>query len=179
MRHTERKIRAVLLDSGDTLVDEATEVKNVRGATVRAELIPGAADMVRGLYERGYVLALVADGPVETFDNIFRQHGLARYFAARSISELVGVSKPDPRMFITALDTLCMREEDYGAVAMVGNNLSRDIKGANELGLVSVWLDWSARRSKTPRDESEVPDHTINAPLDLLELLDRLERDAG
>ena len=38
-------IVAVLLDCGDTLVDEGTEKKDATGATLEAALIPGAAEM--------------------------------------------------------------------------------------------------------------------------------------
>jgi HAD superfamily hydrolase (TIGR01549 family) len=171
----ERKILAVLLDSGDTLVDEATEIKDERGATLRAELIPGAAGMMRGLAERGYPIGLVADGFTDTFRNVFTQHGLLALFSVMAISEDVGVMKPDPRIFRTALDALGIGETDYGKVVMVGNHLGRDIKGANGLGLVSVWLRWSPRRSKIPADAAEAPAHTIDTPMELLGLLDRLE----
>jgi putative hydrolase of the HAD superfamily len=168
----------VLLDCGDTIVDEATEVKDARGATLWAELIPGAAEMVRGLVDRGFRIALVADGPTDTFRNVLTHHGLYHLFSARAISEEVGVSKPDALMFRTALDAMGVPESGYGRVVMVGNNLERDIKGANELGLVSVWLRWSPRRSKTPADTSEVPAYTIDAPLELLDLMERLEAEA-
>ena len=59
---------------------------------------------------------------------------------------------------------------------MVGNNLERDIKGANQLGLISVWLNWSPRRSKIPADASEVPQYTIKLPLELLTIIDQIER---
>jgi putative hydrolase of the HAD superfamily len=169
------RIAAVLLDSGDTIVDEATEIKDWRGATLRAELLPGAAETLRELARRGYPLGLVADGPVDTFRNVLTQHGLLELFSAMAISEEVGVCKPDPRMFRTALDALGVSESDYGRVVMVGNHLGRDIRGANGLGLVSVWLRWSPRRSKVPAEASEVPAYTIDTPRDLLELLDRLE----
>jgi putative hydrolase of the HAD superfamily len=58
---------------------------------------------------------------------------------------------------------------------MVGNYLSRDVKGANEVGLISVWLDWAPRRPKVPADPSEVPQYTIKMPLDLLPLIETLE----
>ena len=58
---------------------------------------------------------------------------------------------------------------------MVGNNLERDIKGANALGIISVWLNWSPRRSKIPADDSEVPQYTILQPLELLDVIDRIE----
>jgi len=170
-----RRIIAVLLDSGDTLVDEATELKDERGATLRAELIPGAAAMVRALAERSYPIGLVADGFTDTFRNVFTQHGLLGLFSVLSISEEVGVSKPDPLMFRRALDALHIGEADYGRVVMVGNHLGRDVKGANALGLLSVWLRWSPRRSKVPADASEVPAYTIDTPMELLDLLDRLE----
>jgi HAD superfamily hydrolase (TIGR01549 family) len=165
----------VLLDSGDTLVDEATEVKDERGATLRAELIPGAAEMLRALAERGYPIGLVADGFTDTFRNVFAQHDLLGLFSVMVISEEVGVMKPDPRIFRTALDALGIGQADYGRVVMVGNHLGRDIKGANGIGLVSVWLRWSPRRSKVPADASEVPACTIDMPMDLLDLLVRLE----
>jgi HAD superfamily hydrolase (TIGR01549 family) len=173
------RILAVLLDSGDTLVDEATEIKDDRGATLRAELIPGAAEMVRTLAGRGYRIGLVADGPTDTFRNVLTQHGLIGYFHAMAISEEVGVSKPDPMMFRAALDEMGVSESDYGRVVMVGNHLGRDIKGANDLGLVSVWLRWSPRRSKVPANASEVPAYTIDTPLELLELMDRLEAESA
>jgi len=172
---TENFILAICFDCGDTLVDEGTEIKDEVGITLHADLIPGAAELMHELKHRGSSLALVADGPAGTFHNILSQHGLYDCFDAFAISEQVGVDKPDPRMFIHALDQLGIRREDYGRVVMVGNNLSRDIKGANALGLISVWLNWSPRRSKVPADASEVPQYTIQAPLDLLAVLEALE----
>ena len=168
----------MLLDCGDTIVDEGTEVKDSRGATLEADLIPGADRMVRGLVERGYTIALVADGYTDTFKNALTQHDLYHLFSAMAISEEVGVDKPDPRMFTVALEQLGIEEEDYGHVVMVGNNLERDIKGANLLGIKSIFLSWSPRRSKTPADPSEVPTYSIETPEALLGLMDRLEEEA-
>lgn len=168
-------ILAVCLDCGDTLVDEGTEVKDAAGVSLRADLIPGAADMVQALKQRGYKLALVADGPGGTFQNLLTQHQLYHLFDAFAISGQLGVEKPHPRMFEHALEQLGIARTDYGRVVMVGNNLSRDIKGANALGLISIWLDWAPRRAKVPADESEVPRYTIKTPLELLGVIDALE----
>ncbi|MCX7031319.1 MAG: HAD family hydrolase, partial [Spirochaetes bacterium] len=129
--------------------------------------MPGAAEMVRALAERGYRIGLVADGFTDTFRNVLTQHGLIDFFSALAISEEVGVSKPDPLMFRTALDAMGVSESSYGRVVMVGNHLGRDIKGANDLGLVSVLLSWSPRRSKVPANAGEVPAYTIDTPLEL------------
>jgi HAD superfamily hydrolase (TIGR01549 family) len=169
------KVRAVFFDSGDTIVDEATEVKDPAGVTQTASLIPGAAETLRALKDQGYPLALVADGPAGTFTNVLGHYGLLPLFDALAISGLVGVEKPDPRIFHHAMEQLHIPPAEYRQVLMVGNNLARDVKGANQLGMLSVWLDWAPRRSKVPADASEQPCYTIKTPLELLNLVSSLE----
>jgi putative hydrolase of the HAD superfamily len=170
-------ILAICVDSGDTLIDEATEIRNEADIVMTADLIPGAGQMMRALKERGYRLALVADGYAQSFRNILGQHGLFDLFEVHAISSEVGVSKPHADMFRCALDGLGIAPADYGRVIMLGNHLGRDVKGANELGLISVWLDWSPRRAKIPADASEQPRYTIKEPLALLTLLDEIEKE--
>ena len=169
------KIVAICLDCGDTLVDEATEEKQGE-VSLRADLISGADELMHELKRRGYPLALVADGPSATFKNNLEPYGLFSLFDAYAISEELKVSKPNSKMFHHALAQLDISKDDYGKVIMIGNNLERDIKGANDLGIISVWLDWSPRRSKVPADTSEEPQYTIKKPLDLIGIIDLLEK---
>jgi putative hydrolase of the HAD superfamily len=168
-------ILAVCFDFGDTLVDEASEVKDEHATTLHAALIPGAGELVRELYRRGYRLALVADGRPGTYINVLTQHGLYRYFDAFAISDHLGVEKPHRQLFDHALGLLGIAPADYGRTIMVGNYLARDIQGANAVGMISVWLDWSPRRPKVPADARETPAYTIQTPLELLAILDQLE----
>jgi HAD superfamily hydrolase (TIGR01549 family) len=170
-----QKLLAILLDCGDTIIDEGTEIKDSSGASLEGSLIPGAGEMVTTLKQRGYRLGLVADGPARTFTNLLGSHHLLELFEVLAISELVGVDKPDARMFQHALDGLNISPADYGKVVMVGNNLERDIKGANQIGLLSVWLDWAPRRSKIPACPEEVPCYSLKNPLELLELIPDIE----
>lgn len=171
-----KQILAICFDFGDTLADEATEVKDDTNTTLHAELIPGAAELIQTLKARGYRLALVADGRPGTYFNVLNYYNLYDLFDAFAISELVGVEKPDSRLFVHALTELGIKREEYGRTVMVGNYLERDIKGANQLGMISVWLDWAPRRPKVAADASEEPDYTIKLPLDLLPILEQLER---
>ncbi|MGP0586944.1 HAD family hydrolase [Paenibacillus timonensis] len=164
----------LFLDSGDTLVDEATEVRDDEGIVVRADLIPGAEDMLRQLAERGFTLALVADGNAQSFKNVYRQHGLYDIFTTMIYSETIKAEKPSPRMFKAAIGALDLSEADIPRIAMVGNNLGRDIKGANALGITSVFLKWTSRYPHTPASPEEEPDYIISEPLELLELAERL-----
>jgi FMN phosphatase YigB (HAD superfamily) len=172
-------ILAVCLDFGDTLSDQGTESRDADGTLVGVGLIEGARELIGELRKRGYRLALVADGNMRDARNALAQHGLDRLFDAIVISEAVGASKPDPRMFRRALDELGIEAGDYGRTVMVGNRLERDVKGARELGMTAVWIDWSPRYAKQPEEAAAVPDHRIDHPLELLALLDRIEAEGG
>jgi HAD superfamily hydrolase (TIGR01549 family) len=170
-----KRVRAILLDFGDTLSDQASEERDGRGVLVGVELIEGAMELVRELRTRGYQLALVADGEVRDARNALAAHGLDELFDAVVISEALGARKPDAAIFRRALAELRVPEEAAGRVVMVGNRLERDIAGARKLGMVAVWIDWSPRYDKRPRGPDAVPDDRIEHPLELLAVLDRLE----
>ena len=107
LERTVPHLKLICLDSGDTLVDEATEVKIDGDVVLRADLIPDASAMIEGLLDEGYRLALVADGPRATFLNVLgKQHDLWEAFESIAISEDVGVLKPNAKMFLTVLDDL-------------------------------------------------------------------------
>ncbi|WP_338722704.1 HAD family hydrolase [Devosia sp. XK-2] len=169
-------LKAVLLDSGDTLVDEGSEVLDADGYVTGAELIPGALEMVEALAAEGYRLALVADGHVRSFETVLGGHGIYPHFEVKVISETERCQKPDRRMFEKALRGLGLEATDAGAVVMVGNHLERDIGGANRLGIVSIWQSWSHRRSRVPASADEVPRFTIRSPGELPGLLAEIER---
>jgi HAD superfamily hydrolase (TIGR01549 family) len=173
----EHQILAVLVDFGDTLSDQATEERDADGLMTGVALIDGARELLLALRQRGLPVALVADGEVDESRILRVRHGLEDLFAAVVISEAVGASKPDPRPFQTALDALGIAPVDYGRVVMLGNRLERDVRGANALGLISVWLDWAPRYRKVPAGPDEAPRHVIHEPLELLDVLDRLERE--
>lgn len=163
-------LQAVLFDLGDVIMREETEEK-VDGVTQRADLHPGMADMLRRLNERGVPLGLVADTRDGTYRNVLGMHGLAELFDVFAISDQLGVEKPDRRMFAHALEGLGIPEECWGEVAMVGNNLARDIRGANALGLVTIWLVWNRRYPIACADNDETPDYQVSTAEDLERLI--------
>lgn len=170
-----KKKLIIFLDSGDTLIDESSEQRDDRGIVQRAQLIPGAGETVHALYQQGYTLALVADGEWESFVNMHRQSGLWDLFAAYSVSERVGAQKPAAIMFQTAMDALGLGERDKARIIMVGNNLRKDIAGANRFGITSVLLSWSPRYNMVPAGPEEAADYVIQTPGELLALARQLE----
>ncbi len=172
-----RRILAVLLDFGDTLADQETEKTDESGFMYDVDLVPGARELLIALRERGYRVGLVADGRADESDVLRARHDLDELFDAVAISDEVGASKPDPRPFQAVLERLGIDAEDASRVVMVGNRLERDISGARDLGMLTVWMSWSPRYQQVPQHESELPDRIIQRPLDLLEILDELEED--
>lgn len=162
----------VFIDSGDTIIDESTQVFDSNGIVVDAQFIPGARRAMEELYNSGYTIALVADGEEKSFTNVYNKNGLGHCFATRTISEIVGHQKPHESMFEDAMQKLGLTAEDKKRVVMVGNNLKKDIAGANRFALTSIWMNWSPRYMLAPECEEEVPDYVVNTPGELPKLID-------
>ena len=165
----------VFSDSGDTVVDESSQVFDERGIVTDARLIPGAGETLRRIHEEGFTVAMVVDGEVESFKNVYALHGLDKYVDVWVISEAVGEQKPAPIMFETAYKKLGLTDADKSRIVMIGNNLKKDIAGANRQGLTSIWLDWSPRYYHTFEEPDWVPDYTVKTPSELIPLLHALE----
>jgi HAD superfamily hydrolase (TIGR01549 family) len=170
---------ALCFDFGDTLINQATEVKDESFTTLHAELIPGVVELLHELKRRGYRLGLVSNGPIGSIPNVLGAYGLYELFDVLAISQGLGVEKPDAGIFRYALNHLGIPQSEYERTIMVGNDLTADVAGANTVGMISVWLDWAPRHRKTPMSEAEIPRYTIAEPLALLSLLEELERRPG
>lgn len=172
----EKKQLIIFTDIGDTIVDEGTEVK-VPGTelVLRADCIPGAVETMRRLYDEGYTILMVADGLVQSFHNSMTQNGLDDIFAAKIISERVGEKKPSEKMFRAAMEAGHLEEADKRRIIMVGNNIRRDVLGANRFGIRSVLLTWSPRYSYAAETPEMEPTYRIARPEELLDLVHRLE----
>ena len=171
----QRRNLIIFTDSGDTIIDEGTQVYDDRGIVLEAECIPGAGEVLRQLHDEGFTIALVADGEWESFRNVYRKNGLGGCFDAWVVSEVVGQQKPAPIMFETAFEKLQLTDADRSRVVMIGNNLKKDIAGANRQGLTSVWLDWSPRYFHRVEEPNWQPDYTVKTPAELIPLLHSLE----
>lgn len=89
-------------------------------------------------------VGLVTNGAVQLQRAKLTATGIENRFAAVIVSEDVGVGKPDPEPFRTALAALGGLRPDE--VVMVGNDADRDVAGARAAGIRPVWLDrgWPA-----------------------------------
>ncbi|MGH7787763.1 MAG: HAD family hydrolase [Candidatus Binatia bacterium] len=93
--------------------------------------------VLSALRARGYTLGIVsnADGRVLA---ALAASGIAEHFAAVVDSHVVGVEKPDPRIFALALEACGAAAE---AALFVGDIYEIDIAGARNAGLTPVLID--------------------------------------
>jgi putative hydrolase of the HAD superfamily len=102
------------------------------------KLWPGAMELLVTLRERGLKLGLVTNGFAETHREKLVLLNLEDAFDEVFIADEVGMIKPDPRLFRLACERLDATPETS---AMVGDRYERDIRGAHDVGLYTVWLN--------------------------------------
>ena len=114
-----------------------------------------------------YQLALVTNGAPDLQREKIQGTNLARFFHAILISGEVGVGKPDCRIFKLALEALTTSPSE---TVMVGDSLTRDILGAQHIGLKGIWLN----RSRGGIVNQGAPDVQITSLSQIPELLPTL-----
>src|SRR5262245_35418794 len=98
---------------------------------------PDTPAVLTALAGRGLVLGVVsnADGRVPA---ALEAYGIASLFRVIVDSHLVGVEKPDPRIFALALDACGARAEE---AVYVGDIYEIDVQGARRAGMFPILLD--------------------------------------
>jgi len=108
-----------------------------REATMWRVIREGTHDALERLKSAGYKLAIVsnADGRVEAD---CRRFGIADFFDVIVDSQVVGVEKPDPRIFHIALERLGVAPE---TALYAGDIYSIDMLGAKAAGIAGKLID--------------------------------------
>ena len=154
-------IRGVFFDLGDTLVSEEN-----------FEALPYAHEVLQSLKSR-YKLAVICDteDSNEKIKEIMEKAKILEYFDLIVASSEVGVTKPNEKIFRVALSKLNLQPNE---VVVVGNRISRDILGGNQLGMRTILVKWNDRYPDTITNELEKPNFTIKTLAELISILNKL-----
>ena len=128
---------------------------------------PDAAATLAALTARGYRLGVIANqnpGAAERLAN----WGLLRYFRVVAASAELGLAKPDPAIFLRALELADCRPEN---AVMVGDRLDNDIRPAKALGMRTVRMQKGLAACSKPSCAAELADHSVDSLRDLLWIL--------
>jgi 2-haloalkanoic acid dehalogenase type II len=134
-----------------------------------------AALTLRKLREQGYRLGIISNaGDDADVQTLVDEAELRPYFEVILSSAALGIRKPHPHIFATALEAL---ETQPSKAAMIGDTLGADILGANNAGMFSIWV---TRRAAVPANRAHSdtikPDAVIRTLDELPDLLEKLKK---
>ena len=142
-----RLYRAAELHADDELA--AKTAAAYRAGYVEARrAVDDAIPLLQALRARARVV-VVSNNLLHEQQEKLRHCGLDRYVDALVVSEEVGASKPDSRIFEVALERAGTSRED---AVMVGDSWKNDVEGARAAGIRAVWFN---------RDGDEAPDPSV------------------
>lgn len=113
--------------------------------------LPGARELAEELKRRSVLIGIVTNNIVSEQVRKVRRLGLEPYVDALVVSEAVGASKPDARIFEYALETLGVTP---GEAVMLGDSWSADIEGALASGIRAIWFN--PRKAMRPAGHRDV-----------------------
>ncbi len=155
-------------------IDKSTIVPDIaklhRSLTVeKIKLYRGVYETLAGLKPR-YKMGIVSDSQVDHAYPELKMLGIYGFFDAVVVSAEFGFRKPDVRLFNECLRRLGVKP---GEAVYIGNDTSRDIKGAKDAGMISILI--MTKYGKKDKDVA-TPDYTIEHIDDINGVLKELEK---
>lgn len=144
-------------------IDELERIASKHWQYPPGGLHTDAVPCLESLREAGYRLGVIANQPTSVRTALERD-GLVTYFEVWGVSDDLGIRKPDPALFVHALQTADVAPDRS---VMVGDRLDYDVMPAQQAGMRTVWvLRGEAPDEPTP-DQLAIPDVAVQ---DLTEL---------
>jgi|SRR3989344_2171515 len=133
------------------------------------KLRDGVLHTLRKLKEMKIKTAIVSDLTTNIQLKKMSKLGIKDYIDVLVTSEEAGNEKPNPVMFLLALNKLNVLPSD---AIMVGDNPINDIEGGNAVGLDTVLLYTERSLKHSFSEDYQKPNHRINDIKDLLKILE-------
>ncbi len=152
-----RYLEALSVDADPDAVGEGYLTAFAAGAHV----LPGAVEAVQALADR-HRLAVITNGFGDVQHERLERSGLDRHMEAVVVSDVVGASKPDRRIFDAAFDAMGGPARDRTAI--VGDSLSADVAGGHAYGITTVWVNAGG----APAVDGPAPHHEIRSVTELV-----------
>jgi putative hydrolase of the HAD superfamily len=130
-------IRTVLNELG-VPAESLDEVCRIRADYVRRAVVPrpGAVETLQTLRERGYLLGLITVC-TEDVERVWPETEFAGLFDAEVFSSRIGISKPDPRIYLACCERLGV---DPSETVFVGDGANDELDGARRVGMQAILI---------------------------------------
>lgn len=103
-------------------------------------LLPGTLTLLQYLRAKGFIIGVLSNGFAEVQHRKINRAGLTPLIDLTVLSDDIGVTKPDTRLFRYA-QSLTPWPSDPSAHIMIGDNPATDIGGALKAGWGAVWFN--------------------------------------
>jgi len=132
----------------------------------------GVMDMLEGLRKKGLKLAVLTDAPRNKAWQRLVLAGLENYFDEVGTYQDTQVHKPDKTPFLRICEKLGVDASDC---LFVGDNPSRDIKGAKEVGMRTAWAKYGhvgqyIGYCEPNKEDEKLADFVLERPKDILKV---------
>ena len=110
-------------------------------------------------------IVLVTNGTPDLQWQKIKKSGIEKYFYKIIISGEYGYKKPTKEIFLYCVN---IANGTINNSIMIGNNLETDVKGANETGITSVWLNREFKENNT----GIYPTYEFNNLYDVIKIIE-------
>jgi HAD superfamily hydrolase (TIGR01662 family) len=133
---------------------------------------------LEALKKRGFRLGIISNASDREDVRVLMKKGsLEPFFEHVIVSAEEGFRKPHPKIFQKGLKLFRITPEHC---AMIGDTLSADILGANQLGMFSIWINrWADTVENRSLREKIQPNATILQLSEILVSLKKVKKQAG
>jgi putative hydrolase of the HAD superfamily len=128
---------AIDVEVEDHVIDKLS-VAYIDHLTTFNHLFEGTIDILNYLRTK-YHLHIITNGFEEAQERKMKNANIRDYFKTITNSEMVGVKKPNPKIFNFALESAKARPEES---VMIGDSLEADIEGAHNIGMETIHFDY-------------------------------------
>jgi 2-haloacid dehalogenase len=142
----------------------------IQSLSEQSFVLTGALELCQYLKDNGYNMAVVTNGIKQVQFGRINRSELKGFFEAVIVSEDTGYQKPHPGIFEHTFSQIGSNEKE--TMLMVGDSLTSDIQGGNNVGIDTCWYN----PNHLPNTTGIVPTYEIH---DLAELKGILERSRG
>ncbi|WP_296384707.1 YjjG family noncanonical pyrimidine nucleotidase [Winogradskyella sp.] len=128
---------AINIDVEDDMINHLSEAY-IEHLTTFNHLFDGTFEILDYLQDK-YELHIITNGFEEAQERKMTTSKIRSYFKTITNSEMVGVKKPNPRIFNFALDIANANAEES---IMIGDSLEADVEGADNIGMDTIHFDY-------------------------------------
>ena len=134
----------------------------------QGQVFSGAMELIDSIIDRSYELYAATNGITTIQTGRMTQSGLAPYFNQVFISEQLQTQKPDALFYEKIGQQIAGYSKEK--TLMIGDSLTGDIQGGNNVGIDTIWYNPHHLENKTQAQ----PTYEVDSYQDLLDCLDKL-----